>query len=902
LTAANNLPVDTPPFPLNTTFKYNSIFLIKPLLARQANHMKPQVLSDSDEPLLFSFVEKIAESVGAPPPSTIAVDTQVNASASYRRGWRSFRSRELQLTIGLPLAAGLNINQLAGVLAHEFGHFAQAKGMMLTYIIRSINFWFYRVVYHEDAWDDRLRRWSKEIDLRLSVILYIARFFIWLSRRLLWLLMQLGEVISCFMMRQMEYDADHCEVLMVGPKVFASTFQRIAELSVSYSQSFQDLQSAWQDGHLADSIPALVAANATQIPDRIRRQLFKEQIECSKTGWFDTHPSNRDRIERVRSLNIKPIFKATVPESEVRTENHDPADLLPAAIVFKDFKNLSQAISLDYYRKAIGERIRSENLVPVEALLKNQGHTDAAYRALNRFLMESYNADRPIGLLAVNTGKRMNPKSAFAGLKKCRELIPRLAPAYRKQLRQYSKLENRIIQLCQAQILIQAGFSIKAEAFDLENTDTQAIAETIRRAKKERAYFSEKMARWEKIVCSRITTAVRFLSLPAMADRMPDLDPAVLNEEVTSLLNLAQLLERQHVPLKNLVLAYHELTILAHQLEEVQDDNKHFEVAFNSRLQQVADGLKTLRSPLAEVKYPFDHARQGLSAGEFLIDTVPVTEEFSELLDTAYQAIDRYYQLVARCIARLCHAAEAVESALSLPPLLGKPEPFAIVPHQIRSAETKPGTGKKSDTNLAHLIDATRNNFGNPPRKISGRSLKRLKKPKSKLVQAVGSECAGLFFEEQERLLVEGQLVWAHLVMANVKLFELDKKDYPAAVVYSQDPAFDGDLESLEKIAKLVYAFKESPIEDPDLAEFAQLMADETQHFFNQVVPPKLTDGKSVFFSVLPVHRKHLPDDYLAATWFPVLVLPYQCQNVMILPVEYWIRSLVEYWCGGCKL
>jgi len=24
LTAANNLPVDTPPFPLNTTFKYNS--------------------------------------------------------------------------------------------------------------------------------------------------------------------------------------------------------------------------------------------------------------------------------------------------------------------------------------------------------------------------------------------------------------------------------------------------------------------------------------------------------------------------------------------------------------------------------------------------------------------------------------------------------------------------------------------------------------------------------------------------------------------------------------------------------------------------------------------------------------------------------------------------------------
>jgi len=29
LTAANNLPVDTPPFPLNTTFKYNSSILFQ---------------------------------------------------------------------------------------------------------------------------------------------------------------------------------------------------------------------------------------------------------------------------------------------------------------------------------------------------------------------------------------------------------------------------------------------------------------------------------------------------------------------------------------------------------------------------------------------------------------------------------------------------------------------------------------------------------------------------------------------------------------------------------------------------------------------------------------------------------------------------------------------------------
>jgi Zn-dependent protease with chaperone function len=35
----------------------------------------------------------------------------------------------LVLVIGLPLAAGMSMRQVAGVLAHEFGHFAQGAGM-----------------------------------------------------------------------------------------------------------------------------------------------------------------------------------------------------------------------------------------------------------------------------------------------------------------------------------------------------------------------------------------------------------------------------------------------------------------------------------------------------------------------------------------------------------------------------------------------------------------------------------------------------------------------------------------------------------------------------------------------------------------------------------------------------
>lgn len=70
--------------------------------------------------------------------------------------------------IGMPLVAGLDMRQFAGVLAHEFGHFSQGVGMRLTYIIRSISHWFTRVVYERDSWDEWLARSTDNLDLRIA--------------------------------------------------------------------------------------------------------------------------------------------------------------------------------------------------------------------------------------------------------------------------------------------------------------------------------------------------------------------------------------------------------------------------------------------------------------------------------------------------------------------------------------------------------------------------------------------------------------------------------------------------------------------------------------------------------------------------------------------------------------
>lgn len=59
------------------------LFLIKPLFSRGVKSPPPFRLSEADEPLLFGFVRKICDQVGAPVPREIQLDTQVNASAAF---------------------------------------------------------------------------------------------------------------------------------------------------------------------------------------------------------------------------------------------------------------------------------------------------------------------------------------------------------------------------------------------------------------------------------------------------------------------------------------------------------------------------------------------------------------------------------------------------------------------------------------------------------------------------------------------------------------------------------------------------------------------------------------------------------------------------------------------------
>src|SRR5206468_6309298 len=104
----------------------------------------------------------------------------------------------------------------------------------------------------------------------------------------LWALMHAGHAISCFMLRQMEYDADSYEAKLAGSDTFESTIERLPVLSVAMQFALEDLRRSWVSSRLAEDLPLLIDHKATSLPAEVHQQLAAARAS-TKTGWFQTH-------------------------------------------------------------------------------------------------------------------------------------------------------------------------------------------------------------------------------------------------------------------------------------------------------------------------------------------------------------------------------------------------------------------------------------------------------------------------------------------------------------------------------------------------------------------------------------------------------------------------------------
>ena len=188
--------------------------------------------------------------------------------------------------------------------------------------------------------------------------------------------------------------------------------------------------------------------------------------------------------------------------------------------------------------------------------------------------------------------------------------------------------------------------------------------------------------------------------------------------------------------------------------------------------------------------------------------------------------------------------------------------------------------------------------FGEPPRRFyPWTSLFYLQIPRPDWFREVPDDELKVLFQNLGTLYRNGKVVWAHLVQANVALFEPGTWDAPAEFVYSLN---DDKIspEELGKIAHALFSLKGTTPNHADQAPLAEYLTNERTRTYGKPVPRSLSPRFACQVSTTYVIRKHLPGPRhaLCQSFLPMIVNPIAPHVALPLPSKYWPEALIHWW------
>lgn len=627
------------------------LFMLKPLFCRAPKGDRPTSLSRDEEPILFQFVDKLCDTVHAPRPKRIDVDCQVNASASFHRGWFSMLlGNDLVLTVGLPLITGMTAKQFGGILAHEFGHFAQGGGMRLSYIIRTVSHWFTRVVYERDSWDMNLERWSREYDIRIGAIFYLARGCVWLTRRILWVLMMAGHGVSGLLLRQMEFDADRHEVRFSGSDEIEPTTRRLHELMVAHNMALSDVSLAYREGRLADDFISLISMNVDELPADVESHIDK-QISEGKTGWLDTHPCDRERIASGLKDAALGVFHLDVPATDL----------------FVDFEAVSRLATVRMYQAVLGDEFRDDGLQSTEEIVVAREAQKKDSHALGSFTQDSWS---PLQNFPVPYQKLPIDEPGEFKIQEFRTLRDKLfasMEAQKKTIERLEKADQELSECAKAGLLLDAEFQVPATTFRRNLSTKTRVNQESKAINDSWSAAEDDYNQVQDTIQQRLWMAIGLLNKAPVLHELPEAGAWVndCNERLLPALHKLMELRAQVMNFRS----DSERFLVCLQLLENGHQSEGLYRETRTSMQEATAQIRKLVKSCGSVPYPFRHRDQEMTIAKYLCSKVPDSENAAEIYSAITSITGNYFELYQRILGRLCQMACAVEEYLGLPML-----------------------------------------------------------------------------------------------------------------------------------------------------------------------------------------------------------------------------------------
>ncbi|MBL4867430.1 MAG: hypothetical protein JKY67_13775 [Pseudomonadales bacterium] len=142
--------------------------LAKPLFSNAENHFNSSIIVNKNNSLFLSYINKIADKIGAPNPIQVRLTLEPIIELSVIDGFTGLHKNQFRLSIGLPIIAQVNSQQLTSLITREFAFYGGHTSKRAIWVIRSIRRWFYRASTQPDSFDILLKNLKKTHKAKLS--------------------------------------------------------------------------------------------------------------------------------------------------------------------------------------------------------------------------------------------------------------------------------------------------------------------------------------------------------------------------------------------------------------------------------------------------------------------------------------------------------------------------------------------------------------------------------------------------------------------------------------------------------------------------------------------------------------------------------------------------------------
>lgn len=270
----------------------------------------------SDEPELFKMLHEIVEKVGTQFPKRVYLSSEVNASVFYDSSfWNMFFPVQKNLCIGMGLVNSVTVEELKGILSHEFGHFSQHSLKIGSYVYQA-NKIIYNLLYDSDEYEQRMKSWS-EISHFLSIPIMGTTKII---EGIKWVLTRVSTILNnndLALSREMEFHADAVAVNVVGSQPAISALLRSDLADTAWNNVLSFYNTKFGEGKIPENIfkdhlfmmqflgteyKLSIDHHLPQVTLAAINRFHKSKLVIE--DQWTSHPSILDRVSKIAQLGV----------------------------------------------------------------------------------------------------------------------------------------------------------------------------------------------------------------------------------------------------------------------------------------------------------------------------------------------------------------------------------------------------------------------------------------------------------------------------------------------------------------------------------------------------------------------------------------------------------------------